>query len=193
MLENSIFAILALFLLGGSLMMLWSRQTIQSAFGFLIAMLAMAGIFALLQNSFLFLAQIMVSVGAVVVLSLMVITTINLKDENLPKESRKLPWMLLSALLVAPFSLLMYKSLVSLHQGFESSKEGYGSLKMMGEELFTGWVLPFEIVSVLLLAAMVAAIVIARKEPVEKEPARKESVKKESVEKKPVETKGATV
>lgn len=164
MLENSIFAILALFLIGGSLMMLWSRQTVLSAFGFLIAMLAMAGVFALLDNSFLFLAQIMVSVGAVVVLSLIVITSINMKEENLPNEPHKLRWILLSALLVTPFSLLMYRALTHIHQNFEAGKEGYGTLKMMGGELFGHWVLPFEIVSVLLLAAMVAAIVIARKE-----------------------------
>ena len=164
-LENSIFAVLALFLVGGSLMLLWSRQTILSAFGFLIAMLAMAGLFALLGNSFLFLAQIMIAVGAVVVLSLMVITTINLKEENLPDEPYKLRWMLFSAVLVAPFSLLMYRTLIYLQQQFGAVDEAYGSLKVTGKELFSHWVLPFEIVSVLLLAAMLAAIVIARKEP----------------------------
>jgi len=103
-------------------------------------------------------------VGAVVVLSLMVITTINLKEEELPDEPAKGKWILLSALLVAPFSVLMYRSLSYLHQSFGDTKEGYGTLKMMGQELFGHWVLPFEIVSVLLLAAMVGAIVIARKE-----------------------------
>jgi NADH-quinone oxidoreductase subunit J len=145
-------------------MVLWSRQTVLSGFGFLIAMLAMAGVFALLGNSFLFLAQIMIVVGAVVVLSLIVITTINMKEENLPDEPRKFTWMLLSAVLVAPFSVLMYRTLVYLHHSFAETKEGYGSLKAMGGELFGRWVLPFEIVSVLLLAAMLAAIVIARKE-----------------------------
>jgi len=146
-------------------MMLWSKQSILSAFGFLIAMLAMAGVFALLENSFLFLAQIMVSVGAVVVLSLMVIITVNMKDEDLPDEPKKLRWILFSAILVAPFSFLMYRALTHMHQSFGVSQEGYGTLKSMGGELFSHWVLPFEIASVLLLAAMVAAIVIARKEP----------------------------
>jgi len=145
-------------------MMLWSRETIVSAFGFLVAMLAMAGEFALLDNSFLFLAQIMVSVGAVVILSLIVITTINLKDENLPDEPRKLGWMLFSSLMVTPFALLMYRALIHLQQKLDTPKEGYGTLKSMGSELFSNWVLPFEIVSVLLLAAMLAAIVIARRE-----------------------------
>jgi len=163
-LENNIFIVLALFLLGGSLMMLWSRQSVQSAFGFLIAMLAMAGLFALLNNSFLFLAQIMVSVGAVVVISLVVITTINMREEKLPHEPMKLPWIIFSAILIFPVALLLYRAFGTLDVKFAPVKEGFGSLRALGAELFSNWVLPFEIVSVLLLAAMVAAIVIGRKE-----------------------------
>jgi NADH-quinone oxidoreductase subunit J len=163
-LETNIFLILSLFLLTGAVMVLWSRQTVLSVFGFMIAMLSMAGIFAVLGNSFLFLAQIMIAVGAVVVLSLIVIMTINLRDEALPKEPHKLKWILLAIVLVSPFSVLMYRSLVHLHRSFEQSGEAYGTIQAMGSELFSRWVLPFEIVSVLLLAAMVAAIVIARKE-----------------------------
>lgn len=165
MLENSIFLILAIFLIGGSLTMVWSRETIISAFGFFVAMLAMAGVFALLGNSFLFLAQIMVSVGAIVVLSMMVITAINLKEKNLPDEPNKLRWILFTAFIVTPFSLLMYRTLVLAHQNFAQIAEGYGSLKVLGGVLFKDWVLSFEIISVLLLAAMVGAVVIARKEP----------------------------
>jgi len=163
-LENSIFTILSLFLIGGALMVLWSREIVLNAFGFLIAMLAMAGLFALLDNSFLFLAQIMVSAGAVVVLSLIVVTTINLKRENLPKEPNKIRWMAISTLIVSPISLLVYKTLTMMDREFQKSVDGYGTLKVVGGEMFSSWVLPFEIVSVLLLAAMLAAIVIARKE-----------------------------
>lgn len=165
MLENSIFAVLALFLLFGSAGMVTFRQTLFSAISFMLAMLALAGMFALLENSFLFLAQIMVSVGAVVVLTLLVIVSVNIKEANLPKEPAKFRWMALSALLVTPLAMLIYKALTHTHAAFEKSKEGYGSLKMMGTTLFYEWVLPFEIVSVLLLAAMVGAIAIARKDP----------------------------
>ena len=164
MLENSIFGILALFLVGGSIAMISFKETIYSAFSFLIAMLALAGMFALLGNSFLFLAQIMVSVGAVVVLSMMVILTMNLKEENIPDEPYKYRWIIFVAILVTPIALLIYRSLTTLHLHFEKTKEGYGSLRAMGETLFDSWVLPFEAISVLLLAAMVGAIAIARKE-----------------------------
>ena len=85
LLETSIFSILALFMLGGSITMIMSRQTIFSAFGFLVAMIALAGIFALLDARFLAVAQIMVSVGAIVVLSILTVLTINMREENLPQ------------------------------------------------------------------------------------------------------------
>ena len=85
MLEISIFTILALFMLAGSIAMISNRQTLFSAFGFLVAMIGLAGMFALLESRFLAIAQIMVSVGAVVVLSMLTILTINSKNENLPR------------------------------------------------------------------------------------------------------------
>jgi NADH-quinone oxidoreductase subunit J len=166
LLENSIFAVLALFLLLGSSGMVVFRQTLLSAFSFMTAMLALAGMFALLENSFLFLAQIMVAVGAVVVLTLLVIVSVNIKEVNLPEEPLKFRWLLLSALLVTPLAVLIYSALTHVNHIWAKTDEGYGSLKSMGMTLFHDWVLPFEIVSVMLLAAMVGAIVIARKEEV---------------------------
>ncbi len=164
MLEISIFTILALFMLGGSIAMITNRQTLFSAFGFLVAMIGLAGMFALLDSRFLALAQIMVSVGAVVVLSMLTILTINVKLENLPLEPHKYKWILFSTILVLPISLLIYQSTTALYQSF-STMETISS-KVVGKLLFSNWVLPFEIVSILLLTAMVGAIVIARKDDI---------------------------
>jgi NADH-quinone oxidoreductase subunit J len=163
-LENSLFAVLALFMLGGAVAMVWLKQTLYGAFGFLCAMLALAGIFALLDNSFLFLAQMLVAVGAVVVIGLMVIVSVNARVSNLPHEPNKLRWILLSAVLTVPFGMLLYSALVRLNRAFAQTASDYGSIKAVGQALFREWALPFEIVSVLLLAAMLGAIVIARKE-----------------------------
>jgi len=161
-LELSIFIILAMFMLGGSIAMLINKQTLFSAFGFLVAMIGLAGMFALLDNRFLALAQIMVSVGAVVVLSMLTILTINAKPENLPHEPNKYKWILVSSVLVLPVTILIYKSTTALYQSFETMQTV--SSKVVGKLLFSEWVLPFEIVSILLLAAMIGAIVIARKD-----------------------------
>jgi len=160
-LEVSIFAILALFMLGGSIVMITSRQTVFSAFGFLVTMIGLAGIFALLNSQFLAVAQIMVSVGAVVVLSMLTILTVNAKEENLPKEENKYKWIFFSAILVIPFTLLLYKALSILPAHF-AEMDTINS-KVVGALLFSEWVFPFEILSILLLSAMVGAIVIARK------------------------------
>ena len=167
MLEISIFTILALFMLGGSIAMITNRQTLFSAFGFLVAMIGLAGMFALLDSRFLALAQIMVSVGAVVVLSMLTILTINAKLENLPYEPNKYKWIAVSSLLVLPITILIYKSTTALYQSF-GTMDAISS-KVVGKLLFSEWVLPFEIVSILLLTAMVGAIVIARKDTMKKD------------------------
>ncbi len=164
MLEISIFSILALFMLGGSIAMITNKQTLFSAFGFLVAMIGLAGMFALLDSRFLAIAQIMVSVGAVVVLSMLTILTINAKEENLPSEPNKYKWIVFATILVTPITILMYKTMTMMYDKF-SSMEVVTS-KIVGKLLFSEWVLPFEIVSILLLTAMVGAIVIARKDNV---------------------------
>ena len=161
-LELSIFSILAMFMLAGSIAMITNKQTIFSAFGFLVVMIGLAGMFALLDNRFLAIAQIMVSVGAVVVLSMLTILTVNAKDKSLPQERNQYKWMFFAVVLVTPITLLIYKSTSAMYESFASME--VVTSKVVGELLFTGWVLPFEIVSILLLTAMLGAIVIARKD-----------------------------
>ena len=159
-LQLIIFTILALFILGGSFTMISVKQTYISAFGFLVAMLGLAGEFALLESRFLAIAQIMVSVGAIVILSILTILTINAKEENLPHEPYKFQWIIITSILVLPFTFLLYKVLKTLPEYF-SGVETINS-KVVGNLLFSQWVLPFEIVSILLLTAMLGAIIIAK-------------------------------
>ena len=170
MLEISIFFVLTLFVLGGALAMLMNRETLFSAFGFLITMIALAGMFALLDNSFLALAQIMVSVGAVVVLSMLTIMTLNAKEENLPKEPHKFKWLLGTSFLVAPFTAVLFTTLNATYKRFSEMQNV--TTKSIGEQLFSGWVLPFEVVSILLLTGMLGAIVIGRKQRLTKKESR---------------------
>ena len=114
--------------------------------------------FALLDSRFLAIAQIMVSIGAVVVLSLLTILTVNARESNLPDEPNKYKWMAFSTLLIAPFTFLLYKSLLTLTSGFSDMPTT--TSKVVGKLLFSEWVLPFEIVSILLLTAMLGAVII---------------------------------
>lgn len=160
LLELTIFTILTLFVLGGSLTLISAKQPYISAFGFLVSMLGLAGMFALLDSRFLAVAQVMVSVGAVVVLSILTILTINAKEETLPDEPYKWLWGFFITLLVAPFTFLLFKALQTLPNHFSEMQST--NTQVVGELLFSQWVLPFEIVSILLLTAMLGAIIIAK-------------------------------
>lgn len=148
----------------GSLGMITSRQTVMSSVSFLLAMVALSGMFALLGNAFLFLAQLLVAVGAVVTLALLVIVSVNVKEENLPKEPARWLWSVTATALVIPFVFLMFNAIDRAGLRFADVGQDFGNLKAMGMHLFSAWVLPFELVSLLLLAAMVGAIVITKKE-----------------------------
>jgi len=162
-LENSIFYLLSLFLLGGSIGMVINRHTVFSAVSFMLAMIALAGMFALLQSSFLFLAQILVAVGAVITLSLLVIVSVNVQLDNVPDEPRKWLWIAGATVLVIPFTLLLIEAISQSGLVFAPLDKEFGSIHAIGAELFSDWVLPFEWVSILLLVALVAGIVISQR------------------------------
>lgn len=160
-LEISMFAVLAALMLIGTIAMLVNKQTLFSAFGFLVVMISLAGVFALLESKFLAIAQIIVSVGAIVVLSMLTILTINAKDDNLPDEPNKYKWIILSAVIISPFTVLLYSIMSKTYDKFSEIETI--DTQVVGSVLFSEWVLAFEVVSILLLTAMVGAIVIARK------------------------------
>jgi len=163
LLNTVIFLILACSALASAFAMIYFRQPMNSALSFIITLLSIAGLFALLGGSFLFLVQIIIYAGAVVTLILFIIMFLNIKDENLPHEPYKGKWILFMSLLVAPFTAFLI-STVNTMQFSPLHLENFGSIKDVGMELFTQWVLPFEMVSILLLIALIGVVVLAKKE-----------------------------
>jgi len=163
MLENILFYILSLFLLIGSIGMIRAKQSVFSAISFFLAMLSLAGLFALLNQTFLFLAQILVSVGAIITLTLLVMVSINMQTHNLPKDRVSYKEFSLLMILILPIIALIINAISSLDLEFKDIDESFGTIKGIGQTLFDSWVLPFEIVSILLLTAMIGGLVIARR------------------------------
>jgi len=161
--ESIVFYILALFLISGAIGIVSLRESIYSAMSFLLVMVAMAGMFALLHQSFLFLAQILVAVGAVVVLSLLIILSINLKAQNLPNENLTPPKVGFFIMIVSPIVLVLLYAINQTNLTFAPIRQDFGSIEVVGQTLFSQWVLPFEVISILLLSAMVGAVVLSRR------------------------------
>ena len=163
MLSSIIFFILAFATLSSAIGMIYFRQPINSALSLIVTLLSIAGLFALLGGSFLFLVQIIIYAGAVVALILFIIMFLNIKEENLPDEPYKGRWILAMALLISPFTLYLI-SLVNKMEFKSLHLQDFGSIKDVGMKLYTDWVLPFEMISILLLIALIGVVILARKE-----------------------------
>jgi NADH-quinone oxidoreductase subunit J len=138
----------------------FSRSPVTSAMFLVLTIISMSGLFVLLHAFFLAAVQILVYAGAVMVLFLFVIMLLDLKEE----QRRKIKFFGLAAGLVSVGIVvsIFVKSLASIKpNAAEPTLEG--ETYALGKLLFTQYTLPFEIVSVLLLVAMVGVILLSKK------------------------------
>jgi len=140
----------------------FSRNPVTSAMFLVLTMGALAGLFVTLHAFFIAAVQILVYAGAVMVLFLFVIMLLDLKEE----EGRRFNKFGIGAGLVAVFAIagILVKTIWFSGVGTGKTPALEGATKNLGTELFTNYLLPFEIVSVLLLVAMVGVILLSKKE-----------------------------
>jgi NADH-quinone oxidoreductase subunit J len=161
--SNIIFYLLAALTLVGGLLSVSTRQIFRAAIYLLFSLIGIAGLFFWLQYEFIAAVQIVVYVGGIVVLIIFSIFLTQQAGEKLPRQ--KIGRKIFSALAVfCGFGLTMVQ--VYKHTFYESSEEPVSpSVANIGNRMLSvkvdGYALPFEVVSILLLAAMVGCIVIA--------------------------------
>lgn len=154
----------ALTLLSGALVVLnpFSRNPVTSAMFLVLTMVFLSGLFVLLHAFFLAAVQILVYAGAVMVLFLFVIMLLDLKAE----EQRKVKFFSAALGAAAVFGLLVL-IVFSILRGSAAGQglaQVEGKTFELGQLLFTNYLLPFEIVSVLLLVAMVGVILLSKRD-----------------------------
>jgi len=139
----------------------FSKNPITSAMFLVLTIASLAALFVLLHAFFLAAVQVLVYAGAVMVLFLFVIMLLDLKVE----EKRQIKTVGLMAGLVAVGAIvtIFFKSLLTLPLR-ENPPTIEGDTADLGRLLFTQYVLPFEIVSVLLLVAMVGVILLSKRD-----------------------------
>ncbi|WP_087003910.1 NADH-quinone oxidoreductase subunit J [Rhizobium sullae] len=142
-----------------------ARNPVHSALALMACFLQISAIFVLLEAPFLAVIQIFVYVGAIMVLFLFVIMMIDVREAVLQRflPGGNLPALVLLVLLGVEMSVLVFWS-----DRFSGSEPvpigGGGDIRKLATTLFADYLLPFEAASVILLAALVGAIVLARKE-----------------------------
>ncbi len=155
---------LAIVAIGSALGMLLSKNAVYSALNLILNFVTVAIFYLLLNAPFIALAQITVYAGAIMVLFLFVIMLLgaeSLHHAGTLLWQRPLAFALSAILLVeAAYILFIRPGTLSLGDAVESA---FGSPAAVGEVLFSRYLLPFEVISVLLLAAMVGAIVLTKR------------------------------
>lgn len=178
------FSILALIIIIGSLGVVLLENIVYSAFLLGGVFMSVAGLYLLLNASFVAAAQVLVYVGAVNVLILFAIMLVNKKESLKPKEylnSRKL---ISTLICITLLSLLVRVDLSKVWNiANPESSIGEESTVRIGEHLFSDYLLPFEVASVLLLMAMIGAIVLARRDVMSEDISTGLPVKQELIEK----------
>lgn len=159
-----LFIILSLFAIAGGIGLITFNKPTNSALSFIVTIVSLAGLFALLNASFLFMVQLIVYAGAVITLLLFIIMFLNIQDKHLIKEKNRVMTVILGVIFLVPFNLVVLKAIQTIPaKPLEVLQNDFGSIKLVGAKLFGGWILPFELISILLLVALIGAIVLASK------------------------------
>lgn len=137
------------------------RNPIRNAVGLFVHVLALAGLYITLAAHFLVAVQLIVYVGAVVVLFVFVIMLLGAGSETTTDATGRVP-RVLGAASVAAIGLVLASTVRTFTPPRPDRVAEFGTLRHVGETLFGPAVLPFEIASVLLTAAMVGAFAVAR-------------------------------
>ena len=163
--ELLIFYPLAAICVGLALAVVFNKSPIGSAVSLIAMMLCLAGVFVLLQAHFLAVLQVIVYAGAIMVLFMFVIMLLNLKgDEKVWKIRDNNLWLTgFTGLLVVGVLYKLIEKATAIEFGSPAVvPDNFGTVAKVGTSLFTDFVLPFEVASILLLAAMVGAVVLAK-------------------------------
>jgi NADH-quinone oxidoreductase subunit J len=165
-LQLLLFLVLALVAITSALGMLISRNAIYSALFLVLNFATVAIFFLLLNGPFIAVAQVSVYTGAIMVLFLFVIMLLGAERAG---EIQAIQWQRPLAVALAVILLLESGYILLSQRGVLSPvtsqlPEGFGSPAQVGTDLFSNYLLPFEVTSVLLLVAMVGAIVLTKTE-----------------------------
>jgi NADH-quinone oxidoreductase subunit J len=162
MLDTFLFYAFALLVLGGGVLTITRRNAVHSAVWLIVSLLGVAGLYLLQQAEFLFAVQIVLYVGGIMVLFLFVIMLLTTKDEEFARARMNV--MHVGGVLGALGVLVVVVKAVSDLGPMPMRLVGpeFGTVKAVGRLLYTQYVLPFEVTSLLLLVSIVGAVVVAK-------------------------------
>lgn len=167
--DTAFFYFFALLVLGGAILTITRRNAIHSAVCLIISLIGVAGLYLLQKAEFLFAVQIILYIGGIMVLFLFVIMLVNLDEQANERQFNGQWWIALACVVVVGAQVFYF-----LHKGSQAfrlaapasaaaANTTLGNTELIADALFSEYLLPFEIASLLLLVAVVGAVVMAKK------------------------------
>lgn len=160
--QQIIFYFFSAILLFAAFMVVSTRHPVRGVMFLILAFIASSALWLLLEAEFLALVLVFVYVGAVMTLFLFVVMMLNV--DVLPSRKGFARYLPIGVLMATVLIALMLQMLGSQHFGLENypnpalSLEGYSNIKVLGDVLYTQYVLPFELSAVILLVAIISAV-----------------------------------
>jgi NADH-quinone oxidoreductase subunit J len=167
MLETIFFYAFALLTLGGAVLTVTRGSAVHSAIWLIVSLAGVAGLFLLQSAEVLFAVQIILYVGGIMLLFLFVIMLVNLDQAAKERQFNKQWWLALACVLGVGAELFYFirkgAGAFRLAEPAAAAPVAGGNTEEIAQVLFSQYLLPFEVASILLLVAIVGSVVMARK------------------------------
>ncbi len=157
-----------------SFVVILAKNPVRSAIALIAVLLAFAGLYLILDSEFIAGVQILVYIGGITVLYMFVVSMMRLKRINIESQFSR-QWLAAIISAIAFFAEVIYFMLkgkdffkVGMHSEIKVAN-GLGTVENVGKALYGKYVLPFEIATVLLLAAIIGTVLLAKREKKEME------------------------
>ncbi len=163
MLDAIFFYAFAALVIGGGVLTVAARSAVHAAIWLIVSLLGTAGLFLLTRAEFLFAVQIVLYIGGIMVLFLFVVMLVNLDDASRERQFARQWWAAgLAVLVVAGEMVWLFTRGLPRLPASAARVAGEGNTEMLADVLFRDYLLPFEAVSLLLLAAVVGSVLLAK-------------------------------
>lgn len=159
-----IFLITAIVTLGSALMVVTTRNMVHAALWLILSLLGVSVTFVLLEAGFLAVVQVVIYIGAIAILMIFAIMlTRGISEKEGPQINRNWPWALLISLAIFAGLAWMLSSWSGLSTQIIPLDSGVDTISQLGQALVSPnhYLIPFEVASVMLLAALIGAVIIA--------------------------------
>jgi NADH-quinone oxidoreductase subunit J len=158
----------AAMVLGGAILTITRKNAVHSAIFLIVSLMGVAGLYLLQRAEFLFAVQIVLYIGGIMVLFLFVIMLVNLDQAAKQKQFNGQWWIALACVALVGAQVFYFISKGAgafriAQAAAASPPAGLGNTEMLADLLFTDYLVPFEIASLLLLVAVVGSVVMAKK------------------------------